>query len=80
MAQTERPNVWRAGGYRFGGWIQELKRFGEDAVKMVKQRTTGAICITKESEEIQIEALEGKHEAKEMYGENIISAVIHVDR
>ncbi len=36
--------------------------------------------ITKESEEMQIEALkEAYEEPKEMYGEENISAVIHVD-
>ncbi len=57
----------------------ELK-IRKDAVKMV-EATVQLSDITKESEEMQIEALKaGLAELKEMYGEeNIISAVIHVD-
>ncbi len=54
----------------------------KDAVKsMVGSNSTTWGDITKESKEMQIEALkEAYEELKEMYGEeNIISAVIHVD-
>ncbi len=58
--------------------IQGAKGFGK-TVKMQKQRYNFK-DITKESEEMQIEALERLTELKEMYGEeNIISRRIHVD-
>lgn len=57
------------------------KAIRKDAVKMVEATVQLGGDITKESEEMQIEALkEAYEELKEMYGEdNIISAVIHVD-
>lgn len=57
------------------------KAVRKDAVKMVEATVQLGGDITKESEEMQIEALkEAYEELKEMYGEeNIISAVIHVD-
>lgn len=57
------------------------KAVRKDAVKMVEATVQLGGDITKESEEMQIEALkEAYEEIKEMYGEdNIISAVIHVD-
>ena len=57
------------------------KAIRKDAVKMVEATVQLGGDITKESEEMQIEALkEAYEEIKEMYGEeNIISAVIHVD-
>ena len=57
------------------------KAIRKDAVKMVEATVQLGGDITKESEEMQIEALkEAYEELKAMYGEeNIISAVIHVD-
>ena len=57
------------------------KAIRKDAVKMVEATVQLGGDITKESEEMQIEALkEAYEELKGMYGEdNIISAVIHVD-
>ena len=57
------------------------KAIRKDAVKMVEATVQLGGDITKESEEMQIEALKEAYEQlKEMYGEeNIISAVIHVD-
>ena len=57
------------------------KAVRKDAVKIVEATVQLGGDITKESEEMQIEALkEAYEELKEMYGEeNIISAVIHVD-
>lgn len=57
------------------------KAIRKDAVKMVEATVQLGGDITKESEEMQIEALKEAYEQlTEMYGEeNIISAVIHVD-
>ncbi len=59
--------VWRLN-------TERLKRFGKTPVKMV-ETTFGRGDITKESEEMQIEALKEGTRA-EMYGGDIISAVI----
>ncbi len=61
-----------------GYW--ELKRFERRSQDGGKQRYAGG-DITKESEEMQIEALkEAYEELKEMYGEENIIAVIHETR
>ncbi len=57
-----------------GGWIQRTKAIRKDAVKMVEATVQLRGDITKESEEMQIEALKEARGLKEMYGrKNIIS-------
>ncbi len=55
LKPKKRPNVWRAGGWSFGGWIQRAD--SKDAAKMVEATVQLGGYITKESEEMQIEAL-----------------------
>ncbi len=67
-------------GERVDDHLEAGYRIKQNAVKMVETTVQLGGDITKESEEMQIEALKRLTRLKEMYGEeNIISAVIHVD-
>ncbi len=77
LSKPKDDRTRRAGG-PFGGWIQgELKIRERRSQDGGSNGTTGG-DITKESEEMQIEALERgfTSELKEMYGEENITSVV----